>query len=81
MTPDLEEGATLSLDFAKLASVADSQELPCAVQDSTTNEVILVAYMNERARAATCRRNTIGGVLEHVARRAVGEGSHLGRDV
>ena len=49
MTADLAEGATLSLDFAKLASVADSQVLPCAVQDSTTNEVILVAYVNERA--------------------------------
>lgn len=49
MTADLEEGAALQLDFAKLSSVARTDVLPCAVQDSATNEVILVAYVNEIA--------------------------------
>ncbi|MPZ50596.1 MAG: phosphoribosyl-AMP cyclohydrolase [Dehalococcoidia bacterium] len=47
---DLEEGAGLSLDFAKLAGVAQvGGVLPCAVQDAGTGEVILVAYVNDLA--------------------------------
>jgi phosphoribosyl-AMP cyclohydrolase len=51
MTADLEEGATLRLDFSKLAGVRDSGVVPCAVQDVDTGEVILVAYVNETALA------------------------------
>jgi phosphoribosyl-AMP cyclohydrolase len=47
----LEEGLKLTLDFAKLAkSVAKSPDIiPVAVQNIDTQEVILVAYVNERA--------------------------------
>jgi phosphoribosyl-AMP cyclohydrolase len=43
----LEEGLELSLDFHKLDAVAGV--IPCAVQDSVSKEVILVAYVNEQA--------------------------------
>ena len=47
---DLEEGADLTLDFDKLAKVAECDGvLPCAVQNADTREVILVAYVNELA--------------------------------
>jgi phosphoribosyl-AMP cyclohydrolase len=51
----LEEGADLLLDFSKLDKVAGV--IPCAVQDSVTREVILVAYVNEEAlkRSAATR--------------------------
>ncbi|HLF77267.1 MAG TPA: phosphoribosyl-AMP cyclohydrolase [Dehalococcoidia bacterium] len=46
----LEEGVELTLDFAKLAKVAEVPGvLPCAVQNADTQEVILVAYVNETA--------------------------------
>ena len=46
----LEEGIALSLDFDKLAKVAEVPGvLPCAVQNAETNEVILVAYVNQEA--------------------------------
>jgi phosphoribosyl-AMP cyclohydrolase len=49
-TNELEEGASLELDFDKLAKVAEVPGvLPCAVQNADTNEVILVAYVNQRA--------------------------------
>jgi phosphoribosyl-AMP cyclohydrolase len=49
-TNELEEGAALALDFDKLAKVAEVPGvLPCAVQNADTNEVILVAYVNQRA--------------------------------
>jgi phosphoribosyl-AMP cyclohydrolase len=51
---ELEEGAALSLDFAKLD--AAHGVVPCAVQDATTDEVILVAYVNEEALEASRRR-------------------------
>jgi phosphoribosyl-AMP cyclohydrolase len=47
MTNQLEEGADLRLDFAKLDAV--SGVIPCAVQNADTQEVILVAYVNEKA--------------------------------
>ena len=51
---DLEEGAALALDFDKLACVAEVPGvLPCAVQDAGTNEVILVAYVNQQALQAS----------------------------
>ncbi len=48
---ELEEGSALQLDFNKLAkAVAGSPGIiPVAVQNADTNEVILVAYTNERA--------------------------------
>jgi phosphoribosyl-AMP cyclohydrolase len=46
----LEEGANLNLDFDKLAKVAEVPGvLPCAVQNVDTDEVILVAYVNQEA--------------------------------
>lgn len=49
MSDELEEGTTLRLDFTKLATAARSHVVPCAVQDVTTNEVVLVAYVNAQA--------------------------------
>ena len=46
-TNQLEEGQALSLDFGKLDRV--SGVIPCAVQHADTNEVILVAYVNQQA--------------------------------
>src|SRR5437773_3105030 len=49
-TAELEESATLGLDFAKLAKVAEVPGvLPCAVQNADTGEIILVAYVNDEA--------------------------------
>jgi phosphoribosyl-AMP cyclohydrolase len=46
----LEEGVELRLDFDKLAKVgAVGGVVPCAVQHADTNEVILVAYVNQLA--------------------------------
>lgn len=44
---ELEEGAALALDFAKLDAVGGV--IPCAVQHADTREVILVAYVNAAA--------------------------------
>jgi phosphoribosyl-AMP cyclohydrolase len=54
MTRDeVEEGKELRLDFAKLAGLpAGAGVIPCAVQDADSGEVILVAYVNERALKA-----------------------------
>lgn len=49
MSEDLEEGLELQLDFTKLERVAGSRVIPCAVQDVTTMEVVLTAYVNEEA--------------------------------
>ena len=46
---ELEEGSSLQLDYSKLDRVAGSHVLPCAVQHADTNEVILVAYVNDAA--------------------------------
>lgn len=51
MSAELEEGIDLQLDFSKITSAARSDVVPCAVQDTATNEVILVAYVNEAALA------------------------------
>jgi len=49
----LEEGTQLRLDWDKL----ERGVIPCAVQNVDTGEVILVAYVNERAlREAVDRR-------------------------
>jgi len=47
---ELEEGLELKLDFDKLAKAAKCPGvLPVAVQHADTNEVILVAYINQLA--------------------------------
>lgn len=49
-TNQFEEGAALALDFDKLAKVAEVPGvLPCVVQNADTDEVILVAYVNQEA--------------------------------
>lgn len=47
----LEEGTQLTLDFSKLAKVAQNcpDVIPVAVQNADTREVILVAYTNDSA--------------------------------
>ncbi len=57
----LEEGTALTLDFDKLAKVAEvGGVLPCAVQDAGTGEVILVAYVNAEAlRVALDTRSAV----------------------
>ncbi len=48
----IEESEALTLDFNKLAKVAEVPGvLPCAVQNADTGEVILVAHVNEPALA------------------------------
>jgi len=56
VSEDLEEGVDLGLDFSKLDGVAGQGALPCAVQDVTTGEVILVAYVNAEALVAAVGR-------------------------
>ena len=48
---ELEEGACLTLDFAKIAKITENCKecIPVAVQHADTHEIILVAYTNERA--------------------------------
>lgn len=48
---ELEEGATLALDFGKLAKVAGGGEpvLPVVVQNADTGEVLILAYANRMA--------------------------------
>jgi phosphoribosyl-AMP cyclohydrolase len=50
----LEEGAELRLDFDKTSKVARvSGVIPCAVQNADTDEVILIAYVNQQALQAS----------------------------
>ncbi len=55
MTTKLEEGDDLQLDFSKLAKVAQacSDVIPVAVQNADTQEIILIAYANEKALNAS----------------------------
>ncbi len=48
---ELEEGATLHLDFKKLKKVANCEEdiLPAIAQDAETGEVLIVGYANKLA--------------------------------
>ena len=57
---ELEEGRTLRLDFRKLlkATTACPDILPVAVQNVDTGEVILVAYANQQALAASIERRS-----------------------
>jgi phosphoribosyl-AMP cyclohydrolase len=56
----LEEGKTLQLDFNKLARASTQcpDIIPCAVQNTDTGEVILVAYVNEKALKASVESKT-----------------------
>ncbi len=59
---ELEEGTALTLDFAKIAKIAEKckDSIPVAVQQADTHEVILVAYTNEVAmRKAFAERTLI----------------------
>lgn len=53
----LEEGIREALDFSKLRKVAGIEEdvLPAVVQDSTTKEVLIVAYVNRQAVEETLK--------------------------
>ena len=53
----LEEGIREALDFSKLRKVAGIEEdvLPAVVQDATTKEVLIVAYVNRQALAETLK--------------------------
>ena len=55
---DLEEGASLSLDFSKLNQIGEAgySVVPVVVQDSESGEVLIVAYANEEALQETLRR-------------------------
>ncbi len=62
MRNELEEGGKLTLDFAKIAKIAETckDAIPVAVQHADTREVILVAYTNEVAmRKAFAERTLI----------------------
>ncbi len=56
----LEEGLSLQLDFSKLATAAAKcpDIIPVAVQNIDTQEVILVAYTNEKAFQAAVKTRT-----------------------
>jgi phosphoribosyl-AMP cyclohydrolase len=51
----VEEGLELLLDFGKLQKVAAGRQglVPVAVQDVTSREVLLIAYVNQEALAHT----------------------------
>lgn len=58
----LEEGDRLTLDFAKIAAIAQrcAGVIPVAVQDAASREVILLAYTNQAAmRKAFATRTLI----------------------
>ncbi len=57
---ELEEGATLQLDFTKIAKAAAQSPdvIPVAVQNADTMEVILIAYTNEYAMKHSIKTRT-----------------------
>lgn len=66
---ELEEGGTLSPDFAKLDSV--SGVVPVVVQDAATRDVLLLAYTDEAAMRETFARRRL--VLYSTSRRETWE--------
>jgi phosphoribosyl-AMP cyclohydrolase len=56
----LEEGNKLQLDFGKMAKASAQcpDVIPCAVQNTDTGEVILIAYVNEKALKASVESRT-----------------------
>ena len=61
MSKELEEGNTLTLDFAKIAKIAEvcKDAIPVAVQHADTREVILVAYTKELAMKKAFAERTL----------------------
>ena len=61
MSKELGEGNTLTLDFAKIAKIAEvcKDAIPVAVQHADTREVILVAYTNELAMKKAFAERTL----------------------
>lgn len=57
----LEETEELKLDFGKIASIAQNcnDVVPVAVQNADTQEVILVAYTNEKAMKASIQSKSL----------------------
>ena len=58
MTKELEESLELSVDWNKLSKAASASDglVPVAVQDINTNELILIAYINEIAFRESIRK-------------------------
>jgi phosphoribosyl-AMP cyclohydrolase len=58
---NIEEGLKLTLDFEKLKKAALKYEniLPVVVQDAKTMQVLLLAYVNERALEQTIRTGIV----------------------
>ena len=56
----LEEGKELQLDFSKIAKIAAKclDVIPVAVQNAETNEIILIAYVNELALKTAVQTRT-----------------------
>ena len=73
MSKELEEGNTLTLDFSKIAKIAESCKdvIPVAVQHADTKEVILVAYTNEFAMKKAFAERTL--VLWSTSRKVLWE--------
>ncbi len=57
---ELEEGKELRLDFSKIAKIAVKCQdvIPVAVQNADTNEIILIAYLNELALKTAIQTRT-----------------------
>ncbi len=57
---ELEEGLELKLDFGKIDAIGEKKQqvIPAAVQNIDTNEVILLAYVNEEALKVSIKTRT-----------------------
>lgn len=56
----LEEGDSLTLDFRKLKLVGAGEEtLPVVVQDVTSKEVLILAYVNREALSQSLQRREV----------------------
>jgi len=61
MSKELEEGSVLTLDWDKVekAAAACKGIIPVAVQNADTQEVILVAYINQQAFEESLKRKML----------------------
>lgn len=57
MSREIEEGALLKVDFAKLDAISGC--VPVAVQRCDTREVVLLAYTNEQAMREAFKRKKL----------------------
>jgi phosphoribosyl-AMP cyclohydrolase len=57
MSKELEEGTTVSLDFAKLQKISERRQhvVPVVLQHADTKEVLYLAYANELALAESLK--------------------------